>query len=257
MGGGILRVAVAGATGRTGSEAAKALREAEGIAVVAAMARSRCGEDLGLALGEAAWDLPLETDVAAALERTRPDVLVDFTLAQPAATHARLALERGVRPVVGATGLSVGDVEGLRRLARERGVGAALVPNFSFGVLLLNRFCREAARYFPAVEVVESHHVAKRDRPSGTAARLARVLESAGADAPVPVHSLRLPGLVAHHEVVFGGPGETLTIRHDTLHRSSFGPGVVLAARRVMELSGLVEDLEALLAATEPQTSVG
>ncbi len=251
MSGGVLRVAVAGATGRTGSEAARALRAAEGIALVAAVARSRRGEDLGHALGEAPWDLPLESDVVAAIERTQPDVLVDFTLAEPAAMHARLALERGVRPVIGATGLSGADVEGLRRLVGERGTGAALVPNFSFGVLLLNRFCREAARYFPAVEVVESHHVAKRDRPSGTAARIARVLESAGADAPVPVHSVRLPGLVAHHEVIFGGPGETLTIRHDTLHRSSFGPGVVLAARRVMAMRGLAEDLEGLLAATE------
>ena len=254
MGGGVLRVAVTGATGRTGSEAAKALHQAQGIAVVAALARSRAGDDLGLALGESAWDLPLETDLAVALERTHPDVLVDFTFAQPAAAHARLALERGVRPVVGATGLAAADVEGLRRLARERGVGAALVPNFSFGVLLLNRFCREAARYFPAVEVVESHHIAKRDRPSGTAARLARVLETSGAEAPVPVHSVRLPGLVAHHEVIFGGPGEVLTLRHDTLQRASFGPGVVLAARRVMDLRGLVEDLESLLAATDSHT---
>ena len=242
-----LRVVVAGATGRTGSEAAKAVWQAPDLELVAAVARRRAGEDLGLLLGEAAWGVPLESDVAAAVRRTRPDVLVDFTLAESAGRHALDALRQGVRPVVGATGIPTGDMDALRALVTATGLGAVLIPNFSFGILLLARFCREALRFFPDVEVVELHHSAKRDRPSGTALQLRAVLEEAGAHAPVAVHSVRLPGLVAHHEVLFGGPGETLTLRHDTLSRASFGPGVVLAARKVMALDTLVEDLGALI----------
>lgn len=242
-----LRVAVAGATGRTGGEAAKAIHAGPETTLVAALARSRAGEDLGTVLGEGPWAIAVETDLEQLLERHRPDVLVDFTLAEAAGRHALLALHRGVRPVVGATGLPVGQLDELRRLSEDTGLGAAVIPNFSFGILLLARFCREALRFFPEVEILERHHAQKLDRPSGTAIQLRRVLEAAGAREPVPVHSVRLPGLVAHHEIVFGGPGETLTLRHDTSSRASFGPGVLLAVRRVMTLHGLVEDLEALL----------
>lgn len=244
-----LRVVVAGATGKTGSEAAKAVRQAADLELVGVIARTRAGHDLGQVLGDGAWGLPVETDLAAVLGRTRPDVLVDFTLGESAGRHALLALDQGIRVVVGATGLPSGEVDEIRRRAREARMGAVIIPNFSFGVMLLARFSREALRFFPDVEVIELHHSQKRDRPSGTARQLRRVLEEAGAKAPVPVHSVRLPGLVAHHEVVFGGEGETLTLRHDTLSRASFGPGVVLSVRKVMGLSGLVEDLEGLLAA--------
>jgi 4-hydroxy-tetrahydrodipicolinate reductase len=244
-----VRVVVAGATGRTGREVARAIRQAPDLDLVAGVARRHAGEDLGSVLGEGPWGVPLEADLAHALDAHRPEVLVDFTLPEVAGRHARLALERGVRPVVGTTGLSAEDVEALRTLAEATGVGAVLAPNFSFGALLLERFCRQAVRFFPDVEVVELHHEAKRDRPSGTALRLQRALEGLGARRPVPVHSVRLPGLLAHHEVVFGGAGELLTIRHDTMHRASFGPGVVLAVRKVVGLRTLVEGLDALLEA--------
>lgn len=242
-----LRVAMAGATGRTGSEAAKAVRAAPDLELVAAVARSRAGQDLGVVLGEGPWNVPVETDLDEALRRSRADVLVDFTLPDVAGRHALLALHRGVRPVVGATGLPAGDLDELRRVVADGGLGAAVVPNFSFGILLLARFCREALRFYSEVEIIERHHAQKLDRPSGTAMQLRRVLEAAGARSPVPVHSVRLPGHVAHHEIVFGGAGETLTLRHDTLSRASFGPGVCLAVRRVMTLRGLVLDLEGLL----------
>ena len=244
-----LRVVVAGATGKTGSEAAKAIRQAADLELAGAIARTRAGHDLGEVLGDGSWGLPVETDLPEVLRRTRPDVLVDFTLGESAGGHALLALRQGIRVVVGATGLPVADVDEIRRQAEASGVGAVIIPNFSFGVMLLARFSREALRFFPDVEIIELHHAQKRDRPSGTARQLRRVLEEAGAKAPVPVHSVRLPGLVAHHEIVFGGPGETLTLRHDTLSRASFGPGVVLSVRKVMGLSGLVEDLERLLTA--------
>lgn len=242
-----LRVAVAGATGRTGSEAARAVWAAEDLELVAAVARTRAGQDLGTVLGAGAWGVPVDTDVDEALRRTRPDVLVDFTLPDVAGRHALLALHRGVRPVVGATGLPSGDVDELRRAVEDTGLAAAIIPNFSFGILLLARFCREALAFYPEVEIVERHHAQKLDRPSGTAVQLRRVLEAAGARAPVPVHSVRLPGYVAHHEVIFGGAGESLTLRHDTQSRASFGPGVCLACRRVVRRQGLVLDLEGLL----------
>lgn len=243
-----VRVAIAGATGKTGSEAAKAIHAAPDLRIVAAVARMHLGEDLGVLLEGSKWDVAVSGDVEGTLRATTPDVLVDFTLGESAGRHAACALRAGVRPVVGATGLAAEDVEEIRRLAEERRLSAMLIPNFSFGIVLLARFCREALRFFPDVEVVEFHHAQKRDRPSGTARQLQAVLEASGAHAPVPVHSVRLPGLVAHHEVVFGGPGETLTIRHDTLSRASFGPGVVLAVRKVTGLQGeVVESLEGLL----------
>ena len=242
-----VRVVVAGATGKTGSEATRAVWRAPELDLVGAVARSRLGQDVGVLLGEGPWKIPLEGDLEAVLRRTHPDVLVDFTLAEAAAEHALTALRHGVRPVVGATGLPSPLVEEIRRRAAELELGAALIPNFSFGILLLQRFCREALRFYARVEVVELHHDQKRDRPSGTAQRLRRHLEDWGACSPVPVHSIRLPGLVAHHEVIFGGEGEVLTLRHDSLSRASFGPGVVLAVQGVLSRHELVEDLEALL----------
>ena len=245
---GIVRVAVAGATGRTGSEAARAIAAAPDLELVGAIARRRVGEDLGAALGEPPWGIEIAASVAEVLGRRHPDVLVDFTLADCAGGHAVSALRMGVRPVVGATGIPAEQLDAVRLLCAETGLGAAVIPNFSFGILLLQRFCREAARFFPDAHVVEMHHQGKRDRPSGTALQLRRTLESAGARPPVEISSVRLPGLVAHHTLVFGAPGETLTLRHDTLSRSSFGPGVVLAVRRVAERGGFVDDLEALVA---------
>ncbi len=242
-----LRVAVAGATGRTGSEAARAVQAAADLDLVAAVARSRAGQDLGVVLGDGPWNVPVETDLDEALRRSRAEVLVDFTLPDVAGRHALLALQRGVRPIVGTTGIPAGDLDEIRRAVADAGTGAAVIPNFSFGILLLARFCREAPRFYPEVEIIERHHAQKLDRPSGTAMQLRRVLEAAGARCPVRVHSVRLPGHVAHHEIVFGGAGETLTLRHDTQSRASFGPGVCLAARRVMRLRGLALDLESLL----------
>lgn len=244
-----LRVVVAGATGKTGSEAAKAIQAAPDLQLVAAVARAHVGEDLGVLLEGRPWQVSLADDVAAVLAAAPADVLVDFTLGESAGRHAVAALRAGVRPVVGATGLAPAAVAEIRRLARERVLGAMLIPNFSFGVLLLARFCREASRFFPDVEVVELHHADKRDRPSGTARQLQAVLEGHGAHAPVAVHSVRLPGLVAQHQIIFGGPGETLSLRHDTLSRASFGPGVLLAVRKAPLLRGeVIEDLEGVLA---------
>jgi 4-hydroxy-tetrahydrodipicolinate reductase len=235
----VLRVAMAGVTGKTGSEVARAIWADRGTDLVAAVARRRAGEDLGTALGGPPWGVAIESDLEAAMRRTRPDVMVDFTDGETGGRHAVLALAHDVRPVVGSTGLPAERVVEVERLVAQRGLAAALIANFSFGAMLLQRFALQALSLFPAAEVIERHHDTKRDAPSGTAARLGRVMEAQGGR-PVPIHSVRLPGLLAHHEVVFGGPGETLLIRHDTMSRASFAPGVLLAIRRVVDLRGAV-----------------
>jgi 4-hydroxy-tetrahydrodipicolinate reductase len=169
------------------------------------------------------------------------DVLVDFTQPESALPNAREAVAAGVHVVIGTTGFDLAELDGLN------GANVLVAPNFAIGAVLMMRFAAEAAALMPSAEIVELHHDKKLDSPSGTAARTAELMKaSSGKD--VPIHSVRLPGLVAHQEVILGGTGETLTIRHDALDRSSFMPGVLLAIRRVGDLpSSPVVGLENLL----------
>jgi 4-hydroxy-tetrahydrodipicolinate reductase len=240
-----VRVVVAGATGRTGSAVTRGLLSAEGVEVVGAVGQRHAGEPLSAFTG-VATPVQVEADLRACLERERPDVLVDFTLPAVAGGHALLALELGVRPIVGTTGLADEELEAIRQRAHELRLGAAVIPNFSFGILLLGRFAREAVRFFPKVEVVELHHDTKLDVPSGTALHLSEALAAAGARSPVPIHSVRLPGFVARHTLIFGGTGETLTLTHDSSSRDSFAPGVLLAVRRILHVDHAVFDLAEL-----------
>jgi 4-hydroxy-tetrahydrodipicolinate reductase len=157
------------------------------------------------------------------------DVLVDFTQPESALPNAREAVAAGVHVVIGTTGFDLAELDGLS------GANVLVAPNFAIGAVLMMRFAAGAAALMPSAEIIELHHDKKLDAPSGTAARTAELMkDSSGKD--VPIHSVRLPGLVAHQEVIFGGTGETLTIRHDALDRSSFMPGVLLAIRRVGDL---------------------
>jgi 4-hydroxy-tetrahydrodipicolinate reductase len=169
------------------------------------------------------------------------DVLVDFTQPESALPNAREALAAGVHVVIGTTGFDLDDLAGLS------GANVLVAPNFAIGAVLMMRFAAEAAALMPSAEIVELHHDKKLDAPSGTAARTAKLMKDSSGN-EVPIHSVRLPGLVAHQEVIFGGTGETLTIRHDALDRSSFMPGVLLAIRRVADLpTSPVVGLENLL----------
>jgi 4-hydroxy-tetrahydrodipicolinate reductase len=170
-------------------------------------------------------------DLAAALDAGRPDVMVDFTIPDTVFANVTTALRAGVHAVVGTTGLSEAQVAEIRELAEGGPANALIAPNFAVGAVLMMRFAAEASRHMAKAEIVELHHDRKLDAPSGTAARTADVMEG-----EVPIHSVRLPGLVAHQEVILGDVGQTLTIRHDSLDRSSFMPGVLLAVRRVAEL---------------------
>jgi 4-hydroxy-tetrahydrodipicolinate reductase len=208
----------------------------------------------------------ITADLAEVLDR-RPQVLVDFSPGPASVAHARAALAAGVSPVVGSTGIAAADLQALADLAASHRTGAVVAPNFAVGAVLMIEFARRAARFFPHVEIIEMHHDRKRDAPSGTALRTAAAVAAARGQPPapavveeemvtgarggraegIPIHSVRLPGLVAHQEVIFGGPGQTLTIRHDSLTEESFMPGLLLAVRRVRSLQGLVHGLENLL----------
>jgi 4-hydroxy-tetrahydrodipicolinate reductase len=176
-----------------------------------------------------------------------PDVLLDLTTHPSSVEISMSAADRGIRPVIGATGWTAQERARLRALVEERGSGAMIVPNFSLGAVLMMRFASEAARYFPTAEIVELHHDRKLDAPSGTALLTAERMKSNGGLVDVPIHSVRLRGLVAHQEVLFGGEGEVLTIRHDSLSRDSFVAGMLRCVHAVSGIRGLVVGMETIL----------
>lgn len=226
----MLDVCVSGAAGRMGSAVVVAVQAEEDMRVVASVDPALAGSDGAF------------SDLPSALAAVRADVLVDFTRPEAVFANARAALEAGVHVVVGTTGLTDDQVAELRTLAESGPANAVIAPNFAVGAVLMMRFAAEASRHMARAEIIELHHDAKLDAPSGTALRTAGMMRG-----EVPIHSVRLPGLVAHQEVVLGGLGETLTIRHDSLSRESFMPGVVLAVRAVGARPGLTLGLEPIL----------
>ena len=232
----MIRVVVAGATGRTGVAVAAGLDAAAEIDLVGRVAPSLAGA------GEGAFGLLSE-----ALAGARPDVVVDFTRPELIVSHADLCSEAGVPLVLGTSGLAPAMRDEVDQEARENGVQVFWAPNFAIGAVVAMRLAEEAARFLPRAEVVELHSEHKLDAPSGTAAATAeRLTAVTGLD--VPIHSVRLPGLVAHQEVLLGGLGQLLTIRHDTFAREAFVPGVLLAVQSIRSLPpGLTIGLERLL----------
>ena len=206
----MINVAVSGAAGRMGETVCRAVEGADDMALV-----GRADPELGVAIADTLGDA---------------DVVVDFTTPEAALHNARTCLEAGVHCISGTTGVDFTELEG---------VGSAnlfAAPNFAIGAVLMMLVGQTIAKHLPECEIVELHHERKLDAPSGTALRTAELLRDAGANVHEPIHSVRLPGLVAHQEVVFGGPGQTLTLRHDSSDRESFMPGVLLAVRKVGSL---------------------
>jgi 4-hydroxy-tetrahydrodipicolinate reductase len=259
-------IILCGATGRTGNAVAHALAAREDVRLVACVAPSVATTPTRpLPDGVAAF-ATLADALAAASDAT---VLVELTHAEPALEHLQLAVEHGLHAVVGATGFMPGQLESFGERFERAGLGLLHVPNFSLGAVLAMRVAAQLAAHFPDVEVVETHHDGKRDAPSGTAVHTAQLLAAARREAglePGPgaatagtgggrgeviegiaVHALRLPGATAHQEVVFGAPGELLTIRHDAIDRSCYAAGVALAVRRVRDFRGLNTGLESVL----------
>ena len=242
-----IRVLVNGAKGRMGQEVVKAVTAAADLEIVDQT-------DLG-------------DDLIARIKASQAQAVVDFTTAAVAFENTRKILEAGVHPVVGTSGLLAEQVAELQQMAKDKDIGGLIAPNFAIGAVLLMKYAQDAAKYLPDVEVIELHHNRKADAPSGTAVKTAQLIAEARQEIPkalveetelfegargsevhgVRVHSLRLPGLVAHQEVIFGGTGETLTIRHDSIHRESFMPGVCLACRKVIGTQQLFYGLEHLL----------
>jgi 4-hydroxy-tetrahydrodipicolinate reductase len=244
----LARVIVAGATGRVGQAMLSGLRAQPGIELVGGFGSAHA---------------------AAELARLAPgaDVLVDFTTATAAPGLLRQAIQAGLRVVSGTTGLPDEVLDEVDAQLRDAGLGGVWAPNFAVGAVLLMHFAEIAARFMDAAEIIELHHDRKLDAPSGTAVQTARSIRSArGSDLPDPpverwtlqgargavdggvrIHSVRLPGLVAHQEVIFGALGQTLSIRHDTIGRESYVPGVALAVQRVMDCLGLVRGLITLM----------
>ncbi len=214
MGGGAgIRVAVSGAAGRMGSTVCAAVEGAEGMEL-----SGRADPALGTPLADVLGDA---------------DVVVEFSTPETVLGNATACLEAGVHVVVGATGF---DLDELRAAAGRGQANCFVAPNFAIGAVLLMEAAQTIARHMPECELIELHHDRKRDAPSGTAKRTAELIEAAGGNVHQPIHSVRLPGLVAHQEAIFGGEGQTLTLRHDSIDRASFMPGVLLAVRKVAEL---------------------
>lgn len=241
-------VIVAGATGKVGRLVCAAVLAEPQLALVGAVGRRGVGRDLGELLGRGApLGVPLRASLAEALaDGPGAAVLVDFSSAALARESVPLAIAKGLAPVVGTTGFSPRELQAWAEACRQQGVGAAFVANFSIGAYLMMKWAVEARRFFPDAEIIELHHQTKLDAPSGTALRTQALLEGAGGNlgaARVPIHSIRLPGLVAHQEVLFGGAGEVLTIRHDTLSREAFVPGVLAAIRYVTQERRIAFDL--------------
>lgn len=259
-----IHIVVAGATGRMGRETVRMIKEEKRFKLTGAVAQSHTGEDVGEVIGIGELGVLLTDSLEEALEQGQPDVLVDFTTPSLVKRHMELAIEAGIRPVVGTTGLTEEEMSELDELCREREIGGIIAPNFAVGAVLMMVFASKAAKYLPDVEIIEMHHDRKLDAPSGTALKTAElisrerqekkqghpeekeILEGArgGYRDGFRIHSVRLPGLVAHQEVLFGGSGQLLTLRHDSMNRESFMPGVKLAVEEVMERKGLIYGLE-------------
>ncbi len=253
-----LRIVISGA-GKMGRQIAESVAGAPGMEPVAFLD--------GLATESTIDGLPVYTDAAFCLEQTTPDVVIDFSNASWTPGLAAACLHARVRLVCGTTGLAPEFMEFIEREARERGVGVLIAANFAIGAVLMMHFAAQAARFFDNAEIIELHHDQKVDAPSGTAKTTAERMRAARKDpfvhpptekeivpgtrggelGGIAIHSVRLPGLVAHQEVIFGGLGQTLTIRHDSTGRDSFMPGVLAAARAVMGLDHLVVGLDELL----------
>jgi 4-hydroxy-tetrahydrodipicolinate reductase len=242
----MINVAVLGARGRMGSEVVKAVEATEGLALVAAL-------DLGDSLDQ--------------LKDSAVNVVVDFTTPDSVMSNLEFLINNGINVVVGTTGFDDAKLAIVKGwLAQNPSVGVLVAPNFAIGAVLMMEFAEKAARYFESAEIIELHHPAKVDAPSGTAARTAELMSAARKEAGlgampdatttaldgargalvggIPVHSVRARGLVAHQEVLFGGLGETLTIRHDSIDRAGFMPGVILGVRKIVNTPGLTHGLD-------------
>lgn len=243
----MVKVIINGAKGSMGQETVKAVRAENDLKLVA--------------------EIDIGDDLSKIIKETGADVVVDFTHPGCAVKNTKSIILAGARPVIGTTGFNDSDIAELKKLALEKNIGGLIAPNFALGAVLMMEFAKEAAKYMPHVEIIELHHDKKADSPSGTAIKTAKLISENRKEIPqspvkteekvlgsrggikhgVNIHSVRIPGVVANQEVIFGGLGQTLSIKHETINRQAFMPGVIMAIRKVMELKDLVYGLEKIL----------
>ncbi|NET00977.1 MAG: 4-hydroxy-tetrahydrodipicolinate reductase [Sphaerospermopsis sp. SIO1G1] len=270
-------VIINGAAGKMGREVIKAVAQAEDMILMGALDTSpeHQGKDSGELAGlSESLEVPITNQLEPMLgyvageRQLQPGVMVDFTHPDAVYDNVRSAIAYGIRPVVGTTGLSSEQLKDLADFAEKASTGCLIIPNFSIGMVLLQQAALTASQYFDHVEIIELHHNQKADAPSGTAIKTAQLLAEIGktfnppqveetenlvgargslAEEGIRIHSIRLPGLIAHQEVIFGAEGQIYTLRHDTSHRSCYMPGVLLAIRKIIQLKSLVYGLEKIL----------
>ncbi|MNO40508.1 4-hydroxy-tetrahydrodipicolinate reductase [compost metagenome] len=247
-----------------GKEVVKLVLQDEELELAAAVDRSASGSDAGRLVGLEESGIVVVADLEAALAESGGEVLVDFTTPQSAYANTALAIKYGVRPVIGTTGFTPEQIAELDKQCQERGIGGLIAPNFSIGAILMMKFAAQAAKYFPHLEIIEYHGDQKLDAPSGTAIKTAEMISEArqelrqgnpkeeeviegsrgGYYNGFRIHSVRLPGVFAQEEVVFGGNGQTLKIRHDSYERAGYMPGVKMGVQKVMGYTGLIYGFE-------------
>lgn len=259
-----IKVVVYGASGRVGQEVVKAVcRDPE--TALAGVVDLKAGTDT-LALPDGSGNVPFSSDLDSILKACKPDVIVDFTASGGTMPAVHICAERGVHMVIGATGHSADDIKDMENLSLTRGIGIVLAPNFALGAVLMMHLAKIAGKYFDHAEIIELHHDRKVDAPSGTSKMTARNMLEArgkpfeppavpGEDSPsrgrsfdgINIHSVRLPGYMAHQEVILGGDGQTLHIRHDQISREAFMPGVLLAIKEIVKNPRFIYGLDNLL----------
>jgi 4-hydroxy-tetrahydrodipicolinate reductase len=263
----MIRVIVCGAYGKMGREVLKAIHSDTQLSIVGAVDTKSDFADIGDLIGIGKTGVIVGNDLQTVINETKPQVMVDFTRPEVVLSNIHIAINNGICPVVGTTGLSEENIEAIEKLCLQTKVNALIAPNFSIGAILMMKLAQDAAKFFPHVEIIELHHDQKLDAPSGTALHTAELISkkrgflqqghpdefeklsgARGGDlSGIRIHSVRLPGYVAHQEVIFGGLGQTLTIRHDSISRESFMPGVILACKHVLTANGLILGLDKIL----------
>lgn len=261
------RVLVNGACGRMGQEVVKTIVNDTADELVGVCDKNNEGKDIKKLLSLPGPEVIIEGDLLSSIKKREVDIIIDFTTPAVVMDNIELGLSNGINMIVGTTGITEVDLQRIDKLACDNDVAALIIPNFAIGAVLMMRFAAEAAKYLNNVEIIELHHDQKVDAPSGTAVKTAELINynrirnqqnnideieklpgARGGDSNgIKIHSVRLPGLIAHQEVIYGTEGQSLTIRHDSYNRKSFMPGVKLALDKVMGIKGLVYGLEKVL----------
>ncbi|TDX46623.1 4-hydroxy-tetrahydrodipicolinate reductase [Orenia marismortui] len=260
------KIVVSGANGKMGREVVRMIAGKDDFELVGAVDVTGVGEDINQLLSLDAPVVRISDDLAETLDQTQADAVIDFTNPTVVMDNIKVTSQKGIDIVVGATGITEVDLEKIEKMSQENGNKVIIAPNFAIGAILMMQFAQQAAKLMDNVEIIELHHDKKIDAPSGTAIKTAELISKnlskkkgkveeiekitgarGGEHDDINIHSVRLPGFVAHQEVIFGGLGQTLTIRHDSINRKSFMPGVELAVRKLDEIEGVVYGLDNLI----------